>query len=107
MRRRAAAINFKPDPRYVGVCLARRFDIPRADAQRYVDTYFERYPGVKAYMERSREQAASSRVVSTLLGRRLYLPEIRSRNQGRKKAAERAAINAPMQGTAALISSAR
>ncbi len=102
-RRRAKAINFGLIYGMSAFGLARQLDIPRAEAQRYVDTYFERYPGVKAYMERSREQAEQQGYVSTLFGRRLYLPEIRSRNQGRKKAAERAAINAPMQGTAADI----
>lgn len=102
-RRRAKAINFGLIYGMSAFGLARQLDIPRPEAQRYVDTYFERYPGVKAYMERSREQAGQQGYVSTLLSRRLYLPEIHSRNQGRKKGAERAAINAPMQGTAADI----
>ena len=102
-RRRAKAINFGLIYGMSAFGLARQLDIERGEAQRYVDTYFERYPGVKAYMERSRQQAEQQGYVSTLFGRRLYLPEIRSRNAGRRKAAERAAINAPMQGSAADI----
>ncbi|WP_361701135.1 DNA polymerase, partial [Streptomyces sp. NPDC046727] len=71
--------------------------------QRYMDLYFERYPGVLDYMERTRQQASEQGYVSTLDGRRLYLPDVRSSNGMRRKAAERAAINAPMQGTAADI----
>jgi DNA polymerase I len=72
-------------------------------AQTYVDRYFERYPGVKRYMERTREQARTCGYVETVFGRRLYLPEIKSRNTSRRQYAERTAINAPMQGTAADI----
>ena len=68
-----------------------------------MNLYFERYPGVKAYMEKTREQAREKGYVETLFGRRLYLPEIRARNAQRRQAAERTAINAPMQGTAADI----
>ncbi|MEL6368713.1 MAG: DNA polymerase, partial [Pseudomonadota bacterium] len=78
-------------------------NIGRGEAQTYVDTYFERYPGVHDYMERTRQQAHEDGYVETLHGRRLYLPEIRSRNVQRRQYAERSAINAPMQGTAADI----
>ena len=77
--------------------------IGRGDAQRYVDLYFERYPGVKRYMDETRAQAREAGYVETVFGRRLYLPEIRSRNQALRQYAERSAINAPMQGTAADI----
>ncbi|MCV5743922.1 DNA polymerase, partial [Escherichia coli] len=77
--------------------------IPRGEAQAYMDKYFERYPGVMQYMEDTRRAAADKRYVETIFGRRLHLPEIKSRNGMRRKAAERAAINAPMQGTAADI----
>ncbi len=83
--------------------LAKQLGIPRHEAQSYMDTYFERYPGVLQYMEETRTQASEQGYVETLFGRRLYLPEIKSRNAMRRKAAERAAINAPMQGTAADI----
>ena len=73
------------------------------EAQEYVDLYFQRYPGVKAYMDATREQARDRGYVETVFGRRLYLPEIRSRNAQRRQYAERTAINAPMQGTAADI----
>src|SRR5690606_41091526 len=72
-------------------------------AQDYVDLYFERYPGVKAYMDRTRARAREEGYVETLFGRRLYLPEIHDRNAARRQYAERSAINAPMQGTAADI----
>lgn len=72
-------------------------------AQRYIDTYFARYPGVKAFMDQSRETAKAKGYVETLYGRRLYIPEIGSRNSQRRQYAERTAINAPMQGTAADI----
>ncbi|NBW89346.1 MAG: DNA polymerase I, partial [Gammaproteobacteria bacterium] len=81
--------------------LARQLGIERGAAQRYVDLYFERYPGVKAYMDRTREQARQTGYVETVFGRRLYLPDIRSRNRALQQYAERSAINAPMQGTAA------
>ena len=75
----------------------------RGEAQRYMDTYFARYPGVLAFMENTRMQARESGFVETLYGRRLYLPDIRASNMQRRQGAERAAINAPMQGTAADI----
>ncbi|OOE45275.1 DNA polymerase I [Salinivibrio kushneri] len=102
-RRRAKAINFGLIYGMSAFGLSRQLGIGRHEAQSYMDTYFERYPGVKAYMERTREQAAEKGYVETIFGRRLYLPEIKSRNGMRRKGAERAAINAPMQGTAADI----
>ncbi|SVB09714.1 uncharacterized protein METZ01_LOCUS162568, partial [marine metagenome] len=83
--------------------LARQLNIKREDAQAYVDLYFERYPSVKQYMDDTRRQAREQGYVSTVFGRRLYLPEIESRNHQRRQYAERSAINAPMQGTAADI----
>ena len=77
--------------------------IPRGDAQDYVNAYFDRYPGVKNYMDAIRLQAHDLGYVETVFGRRLYLPEINSRNAQRRQYAERTAINAPMQGTAADI----
>ncbi|MBV6694761.1 DNA polymerase I [Serratia quinivorans] len=102
-RRSAKAINFGLIYGMSAFGLARQLGIPRGEAQRYMDLYFERYPGVLEYMERTRQQAASQGYVSTLDGRRLYLPDVSSSNGIRRKAAERAAINAPMQGTAADI----
>ncbi|MFV8782840.1 DNA polymerase I [Microbulbifer sp. SA54] len=102
-RRRAKAINFGLIYGMSAFGLAKQLDIPRADAQSYIDRYFERYPGVLAYMENTRKQAADKGYVETLYGRRLYLPEINSRNGMQRQAAERTAINAPMQGTAADI----
>nr|WP_010131136.1 DNA polymerase I [Microbulbifer agarilyticus] len=102
-RRRAKAINFGLIYGMSAFGLAKQLDIPRADAQTYIDRYFERYPGVLAYMENTRKQAADKGYVETLFGRRLYLPEINSRNGMQRQAAERTAINAPMQGTAADI----
>ncbi|EMH5182885.1 TPA: DNA polymerase I [Serratia marcescens] len=102
-RRSAKAINFGLIYGMSAFGLARQLGIPRGEAQRYMDLYFERYPGVLDYMERTRQQAAEQGYVSTLDGRRLYLPDVRSSNGMRRKAAERAAINAPMQGTAADI----
>jgi len=81
--------------------LSRQLKIDRAAAQEYVERYFARYPGVKAFMDRTREQARQQGFVETLFGRRLHLPEINAGNANRRQAAERAAINAPMQGTAA------
>ena len=78
--------------------LARQLGISRSEAQQYVDLYFERYPGVRHYMDNTREQAKEQGYVETIFGRRLYLPDIRSRNVGRRQHAERTAINAPMQG---------
>ncbi len=102
-RRRAKAINFGLIYGMSAFGLAKQLDIPRADAQTYIDRYFARYPGVLAYMENTRKQAADRGYVETLFGRRLYLPEINSRNAMQRQAAERTAINAPMQGTAADI----
>ncbi len=102
-RRRAKAVNFGLIYGMSAFGLARQLDISRGEAQHYVDTYFARFPGVLAYMERTRQQAHEQGFVETLFGRRLYLLEIHSKNVGRKKGAERAAINAPMQGTAADI----
>lgn len=102
-RRRAKAVNFGLIYGMSAFGLARQLDISRSEAQHYVDTYFARFPGVLAYMERTRAQAHEAGYVETLFGRRLYLPEINSKNMARKKGAERAAINAPMQGTAADI----
>ena len=83
--------------------LAKQLNIPRNEAQTYMNTYFERYPGVLHYMEATREEAKALGYVKTVFGRRLYLPEIKSSNGARRAGAERAAINAPMQGTAADI----
>ncbi|NUZ12146.1 DNA polymerase I [Pseudoalteromonas sp. McH1-7] len=103
MRRKAKAVNFGLIYGMSAFGLSRQLDIPRNEAQHYMDTYFERFPGVLEYMERTREEAAEKGYVETLFGRRLYLPDIKARNGARRKAAERAAINAPMQGTAADI----
>ena len=102
-RRSAKAINFGLIYGMSAFGLARQLGIERGEAQSYVDLYFERYPGVKAYMDRTREQAREQGYVETVFGRRLYLPEIRARNPQRRQYAERSAINAPMQGTAADI----
>lgn len=102
-RRSAKAINFGLIYGMSAFGLARQLNIPRHDAQHYMDTYFERYPGVLQYMEDTREQAKQTGYVSTVFGRRLYLPDIKASNGARRKGAERAAINAPMQGTAADI----
>ncbi|MCL1056380.1 DNA polymerase I [Shewanella gelidimarina] len=102
-RRRAKAVNFGLIYGMSAFGLAKQLDIPRAEAQLYIDTYFKRYPGVLKYMEETRAIAADLGYVSTLYGRRLYLPAIKDRNAMRRQAAERAAINAPMQGTAADI----
>ena len=102
-RRSAKAINFGLIYGMSAFGLARQLGIGRGEAQEYVDRYFERYPGVHGYMERIRKQARDDGFVETVYGRRLYLPEIRSRNVQRRQYAERSAINAPMQGTAADI----
>ena len=102
-RRRAKAINFGLIYGMSAFGLAKQIGVDRKEAQAYIDLYFARYPGVLAYMERTREQAREQGYVETLFGRRLYLPEIQSRNGAMRKAAERTAINAPMQGTAADI----
>jgi DNA polymerase I len=102
-RRSAKAINFGLMYGMSAFGLARQLGITRGDAQKYMDLYFERYPGVKRYMEETRRQARESGFVETVFGRRLYLPEIQSRNAALRQYAERSAINAPMQGTAADI----
>lgn len=102
-RRSAKAVNFGLIYGMSAFGLAKQLDIGRAQAQGYVDLYFERYPGVKAFMDQIRQSAHENGYVETLFGRRLYLPEINSRNGMRRQAAERTAINAPMQGTAADI----
>ena len=102
-RRNAKAINFGLIYGMSAFGLAKQLGIPRGEAQEYIDRYFEKYPGVKRYMENTRADAAEKGYVETLFGRRLYLPEINSRNGQRRQAAERTAINAPMQGTAADI----
>ncbi|MBT8445362.1 MAG: DNA polymerase I, partial [Gammaproteobacteria bacterium] len=102
-RRSAKAINFGLIYGMSAFGLARQLGIGRHEAQEYVDLYFDRYPGVKAYMDRTREQAREQGYVETVFGRRLYLPEINSRQAQRRQYAERSAINAPMQGTAADI----
>ena len=103
MRRSAKAINFGLIYGMSAFGLAKQIDVGRKEAQEYIDRYFARYPGVLAYMERTRAQAAEQGYVETLFGRRLYLPEINSKNGAMRKGAERTAINAPMQGTAADI----
>jgi DNA polymerase-1 len=102
-RRAAKAINFGLMYGMSAWGLARQLGIDRGEANAYVKTYFERYPGVQAFMNATREQAHRDGFVETLFGRRLYLNEIHSKNQGLRAGAERAAINAPMQGTAADI----
>jgi DNA polymerase-1 len=102
-RRSAKAINFGLMYGMSAFGLARQLGIPRGDAQKYMDLYFERYPGVRRYMEETRRQAREKGFVETVFGRRLYLPEIQSRNAALRQYAERSAINAPMQGTAADI----
>ena len=101
MRRRAKAVNFGLIYGMSAFGLARQLGIERGEAQGYIERYFERYPGVRAYMEETRERARDRGYVETVFGRRLYLPDIRSRNAARRQYAERTAINAPMQGTAA------
>ncbi len=102
-RRSAKAINFGLIYGMSAFGLSQQIGVERKEAQRYMDLYFERYPGVLDYMERTRKQASQQGYVETLDGRRLYLPEINSKNAIRRKASEREAINAPMQGTAADI----
>jgi DNA polymerase-1 len=102
-RRSAKAINFGLIYGMSAFGLARQLGVARAAAQSYVDLYFARYPGVRRYMDATREQARRKGYVETVFGRRLYLPEIRSRNRAMQQYAERSAINAPMQGTAADI----
>lgn len=102
-RRAAKAINFGLIYGMSAFGLARQLNVERREAQAYVDLYFARYPGVKAYMENTREQARAQGYVETLFGRRLFLPDIKSRNAATRQYAERTAINAPMQGSAADI----
>ncbi|WP_461517974.1 DNA polymerase I [Porticoccus sp.] len=102
-RRSAKAINFGLIYGMSAFGLARQLKIGRNQAQEYIDLYFARYPGVQGYMDSIRQTAAEKGYVETLMGRRLYLPEIKSSNGMRRQAAERTAINAPMQGTAADI----
>lgn len=102
-RRAAKAINFGLIYGMSPFGLAKQLGITRSEAKEYVDRYFEHYPDVKNYMEITREQAREQGYVETVFGRRLYLPEINARNAVRRQYAERTAINAPMQGTAADI----
>ena len=102
-RRSAKAINFGLIYGMSAFGLAKQLNIPRNEAQKYMDLYFERYPGVPEYMDSTRESAKEKGYVETVFGRRLYLPDIKASNGARRKGAERAAINAPMQGTAADI----
>ena len=100
-RRSAKAINFGLIYGMSAFGLARQLGTGRSEAQSYIELYFDRYPGVKAYMEQIRTQAREQQFVETIFGRKLYLPDISSSNHARRQGAERAAINAPMQGTAA------
>jgi len=102
-RRSAKAVNFGLIYGMSAFGLSKQLDIPRGLAQQYIDSYFDKYPGVLDYMENTRLSAADKGYVETLAGRRLYLADINAKNGARRKAAERAAINAPMQGTAADI----
>jgi len=103
MRRNAKAVNFGLIYGMSAFGLSKQLDIPRGLAQQYIDSYFDKYPGVMQYMEDTRALATDKGYVETLEGRRLYLADIKASNGARRKAAERAAINAPMQGTAADI----
>ena len=102
-RRAAKAINFGLIYGMSAFGLGKQLNIGRNEAQQYVDLYFERYPGVKRYMDETRERAHEQGFVETVFGRRLYLPELKARNAQQRQYAERTAINAPMQGTAADI----
>ena len=102
-RRRAKAVNFGLIYGMSAFGLAKQIGVSRDEARHYIQCYFDRYPGVLAYMDGTKEKAREQGFVETLFGRRLYLPEIKSSNIMRQKAAERTAINAPMQGTAADI----
>jgi DNA polymerase-1 len=103
LRRSAKAINFGLIYGMSAFGLAQQLGLSRNQAQAYIDLYFTRYPGVKQYMDNTREQARHQGYVETLFGRRLYLPDINARNAAQRQYAERTAINAPMQGTAADI----
>jgi DNA polymerase-1 len=102
-RRAAKAINFGLIYGMSAFGLAKQLGVGRGEAQEYVELYFSRYPGVKNFMDETREQARQQGYVETVYHRRLYLPEINARNAARRQYAERTAINAPMQGTAADI----
>jgi DNA polymerase-1 len=102
-RRSSKAINFGLIYGMSAYGLARQIGVPREAAQRYIELYFTRYPGVRAYMQRTREQARQDGYVRTIFGRRLFLPDIAARNRQLQQYAERSAINAPMQGSAADI----
>jgi DNA polymerase I len=102
-RRRAKAVNFGLIYGMSAFGLSKQLGIERQEAQHYIEQYFHRYPGVRDFMESTRKKAHEQGFVETLFGRRLYLAEINARNLGRQRAAERMAINAPMQGTAADI----
>ena len=102
-RRSAKTINFGLMYGMSAFGLAKQLNVSRGEAQEYIDQYFDRYPGVKAYMDNTRASAKECGFVETIYGRRLYLPEINARNVQRRQYAERSAINAPMQGTAADI----
>jgi DNA polymerase-1 len=102
-RRSAKAINFGLIYGMSAFGLARQLDVSRGEAQNYIDLYFDRYPGVKIFMEKTRERAREKGYVETVFGRRLYVPDIKASNMQRRQYAERTAINAPMQGTAADI----
>ena len=102
-RRRAKAINFGLVYGMSAFGLARQLGLPREEAQAYIDRYFARYPGVQRFMEKTRSDARAAGYVETLFGRRLHIPEIASANLQRRTQAERTAINAPMQGSAADI----
>jgi DNA polymerase I len=103
LRRSAKAINFGLIYGMSAFGLAQQLGIGRSEAQSYIDLYFARYPGVKRYMDAIRNQAREQGFVETLFGRRLYLPDINSKNPALRQYAERTAINAPMQGSAADI----
>jgi DNA polymerase-1 len=100
-RRAAKAINFGLIYGMSAFGLAKQLGIERGAAQTYIDRYFDRYPGVARYMEETRQSAHQNGYVETVFGRRLWLPDLKAGQQGRRQGAERAAINAPMQGTAA------
>jgi DNA polymerase-1 len=102
-RRAAKAINFGLIYGMSAFGLGKQLNIGRNEAQQYVDTYFDRYPGVKRYMEETKQRAREQGYVETVFGRRLYLPDINARNANVRQYAERTAINAPMQGSAADI----